>query len=88
MSFKNKNLMFWKKYFIHGKCMCEGVREDSRHGAWHVDIHVEICIFLLKCVWMCEHGIACALRWGVALVGDLLYWAVLTLSWEKNVFRC
>ena len=53
--------------------MCEGLGEDSRHGAWHVDIHVEMCIFLLKCVWMCEHGIACALRWGVALVGDFLY---------------
>ena len=22
-----------KKDFIHGKCMCEGVGEDSRHGA-------------------------------------------------------
>ena len=72
--------------FIHGKCMCEGVGEDLRHGAWHVDIHVEMCIFLLGCVWMCEHGIACALRWGVALVEDFLYWALLTLSW-KNIFR-
>ena len=25
-------------FFIHGKCMCEGVGEESRHGAWHVDI--------------------------------------------------
>ena len=24
------------------------------------------------CVLLCEHGIACALRWGVALVGVLL----------------
>ena len=49
--------------------MCDGVCEDSRHGAWHVVIHVEMCMFLLECVWMCEHGIACALRWGVAFVG-------------------
>ena len=44
--------------------MFKGVGEDSRHGAWHVDIYVEMCIFLLECVWMCEHGIGCALRWG------------------------
>ena len=66
--------------------MCEGVGEDLRHGAWHVYIHVEMCMFLLECVWMCEHGITCALRWGVALVGDFLYWALLTLSWE-NIFK-
>ena len=24
------------------------------------------------CVLLCEHGIACALRWGVALVGVIL----------------
>ena len=51
-----------------------------------MDIHVEMFIFLLECVWMCEHGIACALRWGVALVGDFLYWALLTPSWE-NIFQ-
>ena len=28
---------------------------------------------------MCEHGIACTLRWGVVLVGGILYWAWLTL---------
>ena len=28
-------------------------------------------------------AIACALRWGVALVGEFLYWALLTLSWEN-----
>ena len=53
--------------------MCEGVGEDSRHRAWHVNIRVEMCIFLLECVWMCEHGIACVFRWGVSLVGDFLY---------------
>ena len=26
--------------------------------------------------------IACALRWGVALVGDYHYWALLTSSWD------
>ena len=30
--------------------MCEGVSEDSRHGAWHVDIRVGMCIILLECV--------------------------------------
>ena len=33
-----------------------------------------------------EHGIACALRWGVALIGDFLYWALLTSSWENHFF--
>ena len=28
--------------------MCEGVGEDSRHGAWHVEFHVQICRFLLN----------------------------------------
>ena len=26
--------------------------------------------------------ITCALRWGVALVGDYHYWALLTPSWD------
>ena len=62
--------------------MCEGVSEDSRHGAWHVVIHVEMCMFLLECVWMCEHGIACALRWEVTLVGDFLCRTLLIPSWN------
>ena len=48
---KTKIFCFEKKKktnFIPGKCMCEGVGEDSRHGAWHVDAHVETCIFLLN----------------------------------------
>ena len=53
--------------------MCEGVGEDSRHGVWHVDIHVETCMLLLECVWMCMFVIACALRWGVALVEEFIY---------------
>ena len=35
--------------------MCEGVDEDSRHRAWHVDIRVGMCIILLEfvCVFHC-----------------------------------
>ena len=36
--------------------------------------------------WMCVFAIACTLRYGVALVGEFIYWALLTLSWE-NIFR-
>ena len=64
--------------------MCEGVGEDSRYGAWHVDIQVGMCIFHLN---VCVFSISCALRWGVALVGEFLYLALLTSSWE-NIFRC
>ena len=35
----------------------------------------------LGCVFDYE-TIACALRWGVALVGDCHYWALLTPSWD------
>ena len=42
-------------------CMCEGVREDSRHGTGNVDIQVGLCIILLECVFV----ITWALRWGV-----------------------
>ena len=34
--------------------MCEGVGEDSRHGACHVDIRVGMCIFLFECVCVCH----------------------------------
>ena len=34
--------------------MCEGVGEDSRHGTWHVDIRVGMCIFLIECVFVCH----------------------------------
>ena len=52
MSFQKqkKNKFVLETILIHGKCMCEGVGEDSIHGAWHVEIQVEMCIFLLKCV--------------------------------------
>ena len=54
---------------------------DSGYG--HEDIscigiHVGI---LLECVFVFMI-IACALRWGVILVGDYYYWALLTLSWD------
>ena len=42
------------------------------------DIHVDI---LLGCVFVCA-TIACTLRWGVALVRVILYWALLTPSWD------
>ena len=41
----------------------------------------EAKIFCFETVFI--HGIACALRWGVALVGAFLYWALLTPSWVK-----
>ena len=54
MSFqKQKYFVLKTVFFIHGKCMYEGVGEDSRHGAWHVDIQVGMCIFLLECVCVC-----------------------------------
>ena len=48
MSFKKKKIFCLKTVFIHGICMCEGFGKDSRHKAWHVDIHVEMCIFYLN----------------------------------------
>ena len=39
--------------------------------------------FYTECGMMCVCAIACALRWGVALVGEFLYWALLTPSWEN-----
>ena len=53
MSFKNKNKTKTKSFcfeivFIYGICMCEGVGEDSRYGAWHVDIHIETCMFYMN----------------------------------------
>ena len=32
---------------------------------------------------VCVFAITCALRWGVTLVGEFIYWALLTPSWEK-----
>ena len=41
-------------------------------------------IFCFETVFI--HVIACALRWGVALVGKFLYWPLLIPSWE-NIFQ-
>ena len=73
MSFQKQKKYFVLKtnfFFIYGKCVCEGVGEDSRHVAWHVDIRVGMCIFYLN---VCVFAIACAPRRGVALVGEFLY---------------
>ena len=45
-----------------------------RHSSRHVYVALG-CVFDYA-------TIACALRWGVALVGDYQYWALLTLSWD------
>ena len=46
MSFWEQKSFVLKRvfFFIHGKCMCEGVGEESRHWAWHVDIRVGMCM--------------------------------------------
>ena len=45
-------------------------RHSGRHG------HVALgCVFDYA-------TIVCTLRWGVALVGDYHYWALLTSSWD------
>ena len=45
-----------------------------RHSGRHVYV-------VLGCVF--DYAIiACALRWGVSLVGDYHYWALLTPSWD------
>ena len=83
MSFQKQKSFVLKIVFIYGKCMCEGFGENSRDGAWHVDIREGMCIFYLN---VCMFVIACALRWGVALVGEFIYWPLLTPLWE-NIFR-
>ena len=45
-----------------------------RHSGRHVYV-------ALGCVFDCA-TISCAVRWGVALVGDYHYWALLTPSWD------
>ena len=46
--FQKKKSFVLKIVFTYRKCICEGVGEDSRHGAWHIDIHVEMSMFLLE----------------------------------------
>ena len=51
LSTNKTNILVLKTvFFIHGKCMCEGVGEGSRHGTGHVDIQVGICMNLLECL--------------------------------------
>ena len=38
-------------------------------------IHLNVCFF-------CLDVIACVHRWGVSLVGDYHYWALITPSWD------
>ena len=74
-------------------CVCKGVDEDLGYGIGWVtfssmtcrhlskDIHV-----LFECLFACLDAIECALRWGVALVGDYHYSALHTPSWDP-LFR-
>ena len=48
MSFKKKKIFCFEIVFIHAICMCEEVGEDLRYGAWHVDIHIETCMFYMN----------------------------------------
>ena len=71
-------------YHTWVNALCEGVGEDS--GAWYMMSHISVqgmtCripfridiffIEMLMCVLLCKYDIACALRWGVALVGVIL----------------
>ena len=49
-----------------------------------VELFIKQKSFFFETVFI--HGIACALRWGVTLIGAFLYWALLTPSWE-NIFK-
>ena len=77
LSTSKTNIFVLETIFIHGTSMCERVGENSRHGIGHVDIQVDMCMFALGCVFDCA-TIVSALRWGVALVGNYHYWALLT----------
>ena len=66
---KTKSLCF-ETSFHTWKIAC--MRESVRTGH-DIDIHIEICIFYVND--FVDYAIACALRWGVAFVGDFLYCA-------------
>ena len=53
-----------------------GVDKDSGR---HVEFQHKIAYSYLELRCECMVNIACALRWGVASVGIILYWAWLTL---------
>ena len=62
-------------------CVRESVRTRGMgHACRHLSRNVH------NFTWMCVFSIACALRWGVAFVGEFIYWALLTPSWE-NIFK-
>ena len=67
--------------------MCDGVGQDSgyRHEESHLmhDMKYSIkdFIFCMECGLMYVCNI-CAFRWGVALIGEFSYWALLTSSWD------
>ena len=51
-----KQIFCLETIFIHGKCMCEGVGEDSSHGIGHVDIRVGVLVMnSLECVCLSLH---------------------------------
>ena len=58
MSFKNKNILFWNQFsYMENECVRESARTRDM-GAWHVDMHVEMCMFYLNvcgCVNMALH---------------------------------
>ena len=50
--------------------------------AWHIVFHIELACYVGMCFRDREKGIAYALRWGLVLVGGILYLALLTPSWD------
>ena len=85
MSFQKQKSFVLKTIFFSymaNACVRELVRtRDMGNGMYTFEY--ECAYFYLN---VCVFSIACALRWGLALVGEFIYWALLTLSWE-NIFR-
>ena len=49
--FSKTKIFYFENIFSYmAKCMCEGVGENLRHGAGHVDIRVSMFILVLECV--------------------------------------
>ena len=72
--------------------MCEGFGQDSgyrheeshlMHGMkkFHVGLHFLYGMWYDVCVPLHVH-----FKWGVALIGEFFYWALLTMSWG-NIFQ-
>ena len=81
LSTNKTNIFVLETIFIHGTSMCERVSEDSRHEIEHVDIQVDMCTLHLD-VYFIMRLLHVHFRWGVAIVGDYHYWALLTPSWD------